>query len=298
VDATGGVARQGRARIADATGTGARANEERTKAMMRTEAPGSRQRDGYEHIAPLFVVYRALPAAHPLRSRLREELISGYHPLALHIARRFARRGESPEDLAQVASLGLILAVDRFDPDRGSDFLSFAVPTITGEVQRHFRDRAAPIRVPRRLREMRGPIYEAGAELSQRLGRAPRPSEIADELGVDVELVVEALVAESSSRAMYLDQPVRHDDGSDGTGASLAATLPHVDTRYDLVEYRESLRPLLKALPERERTILLLRFFGDLTQTEIGQRVGVSQMHVSRLLTRTLRSLRTQLIAG
>lgn len=267
--------------------------------MTQAAAPASRQCDGYASFAPLFVAYRALPAAHPLRTRLRKDLIAGYHPVALHIARKYAYRGENPDDLEQVATLGLILAVDRFDPDRGVDFLSFAVPTITGEVLRHFRDRSAPIRMPRGLRELKGLIYDATGELSQRLGRAPRPSEIAEELDVDVELVLEALAAENALRALSLDEPVGHDFGSGQDRASSGAgALQHVETRYDLVEHRETLSPLLNALPERERTILLLRFFGDLTQTEIGQRVGVSQMHVSRLLARTLRTLRTQLVAG
>src|SRR3954452_25205358 len=267
--------------------------------MTQTAAPVSRHSDGYENLAPLFVAYRALPAAHPLRSRLREDLIAGYHPVALHIAHKYVHRGENPDDLEQVATLGLILAVDRFEPDRGIDFLSFAIPTITGEVLRHFRDRSAPIRVPRKLRALKGLVYEATAELSQRLGRAPRPSEIAEELDVVVELFLEALAAESASHALSLDEPVSHDDGSGRDRGSFgAAALQQVEPRYDLVEYRESLGPLLNALPERERTILLLRFFGDLTQTEIGQRVGVSQMHVSRLLTRTLRTLRTQLSAS
>jgi RNA polymerase sigma-B factor len=233
--------------------------------MTQTAAPVSRHGDGYGNVAPLFVAYRALPAAHPLRSRLRKDLIAGYHPIALHIARKHAYRGENPDDLEQVATLALILAVDRFEPDRGIDFL----------------------------------IYEATAVLSQRLGRAPRPSEIAEELDVDVEFVLEALAAESASHALSLDEPLPQDDGSGrDRGSSGAAALQQVEPRYDLVEYRESLGPLLNALPERERTILLLRFFGDLTQTEIGKRVGVSQMHVSRLLTRTLQMLRTQLIAA
>ena len=266
--------------------------------MTETAALVSRHHDDYEHFAPLFLACRALPAAHPLRSRLRKDLIAGYHPVALHIARKYTYRGENREDLEQVATLGLILAVDRFEPDRGINFLSFAVPTITGEVLRYFRDRSAPIRVPRRLRKLKGLIYDATAELSQRLGGAPRPSEIAQALGVDVELVLEALAAESASHAFSLDEPVRHDDGSVRDRGGVGAALLQVEPRFDLVEHRESLGPLLNALPERERTILLLRFFGGLTQTEIGQRVGVSQMHVSRLLTRTLRTLRTQLVAG
>src|SRR6188508_205531 len=133
--------------------------------MTQTAAPVSRHGDGYENVAPLFVAYRALAAAHPLRARLRTDLIAGYRPVALHIARKYAYRGENPDDLEQVATLALILAVDRFEPDRGIDFLSFAVPTITGEVLRHFRDRATAIRVPRRLRELQATIYDAAAVL-------------------------------------------------------------------------------------------------------------------------------------
>jgi RNA polymerase sigma-B factor len=266
--------------------------------MTQTAAVVSRPRDGYEHFAPLFVACRALPAAHPLRLQLREDLIAGYHPVALHIAHKYTYPGESSDDLEQVATVGLILAVDRFEPDRGINFLSLAVPTISGEVLRYFRDRSAPIRLPRKLRELKGLIYDTTAELSQRLGRAPRPSEIAEALDVDVELVLEALAADIASHALSLDEPVRHDDGSGRDRERFGTALLQVEPRFDLVEHRESLGPLLNALPERERTILLLRFFGGLTQTEIGRRVGVSQMHVSRLLTRTLQTLRTQLIAG
>ena len=135
--------------------------------------------NGYEHLLPVFTELRRLPMGHPRRTRLRDELIAGYRPVAQHIARKHAHRGENLDDLEQVASVGLILAVDRFEPDRGVDFLSFAVPTITGEVLRHFRDRSMAVRVPRRLRELQASIYDAAAELGQQLGRAPRPSEIA-----------------------------------------------------------------------------------------------------------------------
>jgi RNA polymerase sigma-B factor len=261
------------------------------------QRPG--RRPGYEHLVPLFAERAALPEGHPRRGRLRAELIAGYLPVARHIARKYGYRGEPPQDLEQVASLGLILAVDRFDSERDIDFLSFAVPTITGEVLRHFRDRAHTIRVPRRLRELQSRIYDAAAELAQRDGRAARPSEIARHLDVDVEIVLDALAAQGAGDPASLDEPARQDDGGSGSGdrARFASALGQIEPEFDLVEHRESLAPLLAAMPERERKILLLRFFGGLTQTEIAAQVGLSQMHVSRLLTRTLTRLRRQLAA-
>jgi RNA polymerase sigma-B factor len=245
-------------------------------------------------MVPLFVERSGLPEGHPRREQLRNELIAGHLPLARHIARKYAYRGDSPEDLEQVASVGLVLAVDRFDVDRGIDFLSFAVPTISGEVLRYFRDRASTIRTPRRLRALQALIYDAAAELGQRDGRSPRPSEIARHLGVDVEVVLEALSAHAAAHTASLDEPAL--DGSENR-SRFASALAQVEEEFDLVEHREALAPLVAALPERERQILLLRFFGGLTQTEIGAQVGISQMHVSRLLTRTLTRLRRQLAA-
>jgi RNA polymerase sigma-B factor len=252
--------------------------------------------NGYEHLAPLFVELRRLPADHPRRARLRAELIAGYRPVAQHIARKYLHRGESVDDLEQVATIGLILAVDRFDPERGVDFLSFAVPTITGEVLRHFRDRSTAVRVPRRLRELQASIYDTAAELGQRLGRAPRPSEIATTLGVDLEVVLEGLAAQGVTHCSSLDEPAWRDDGF-GDQARHAAVLARPEPQFDLIEQRESLGPLLATLPPRERDIVVMRFFGGMTQTEIGRRVGISQMHVSRLLARTLATLRTTMVA-
>jgi RNA polymerase sigma-B factor len=260
-----------------------------------TTLPGTGRQNGYEHLAPLFTECRRLPADDPRRARLRAELIAGYRPVAQHIARKYIHRGENPDDLEQVATVGLILAVDRFDPERGVDFLSFAVPTITGEVLRHFRDRSMAVRVPRRLRELQAAIYDAAADLGQRLGRAPRPSEIAATLGVELEVVLEGLAAQGAAHTSSLDEPAWNDDGA-ADQARFAAVLGRAEPQFDLIEYRESLVPLLAALPERERNILLMRFFGGMTQTEIGQRVGISQMHVSRLLSRTLASLRTTMV--
>ena len=250
----------------------------------------------YEHLAPLFVERSELPEDHPRRSRLRADLIAGHLPLARNIARRYAYRGDNPEDLEQVASVGLVLAVDRFDPGRGSDFLSFAVPTIKGEVLRYFRDRVSAIRTPRRLRTLQSMMYHATAALGQRHGRAPRPSEIAEHLGVDVADVLEALSAQELAYTASLDEPASSVDDP-GSKSRFGDALGSIEAEFDMVEYRESLGPLLTALPDRERRILLLRFFGGLTQTEIGAQVGLSQMHVSRLLSRTLAQLRHQLAA-
>ncbi len=254
------------------------------------------RRTEYDHLTPLFAAHAALPEGHRRRTELRAELIAGYLPVAQHIARKYRHRGEDPGDLAQVASVGLVLAVDRFDPGRGVDFLSFAVPTITGEVLRHFRDRATPIRVPRRLRDLQSLIHDAVGELAQCNGRAPRPSEIARKLGVDVEVVLKGLAAQGAGHTHSLDEPAPGDDGP-RDHARFGAALAHVEHEFDLVEHREAVTPLLAALPERERRILLLRFLGGLTQTEIAQRVGLSQMHVSRLLSRTLARLRRELTA-
>jgi len=243
----------------------------------------------YKHLAPLFEEYAALPRNHPDRGALRAKLITGYLPVVQHIARRFAGRGEPVDDLEQAGTVGLLNAVDRFEPDRGIDFLSYAVPTITGEIRRHFRDRTWSMRVPRRLKDMQSAINNAVGPLSQELGRAPRPSEIAARLEITTAEVVEGLDAQHAYRSSSLDELVA---GSDTT---LTDTLGSVDAEMDKVEYRETLAPLLDDLPERERTILLLRFFGNLTQTQIADRVGISQMHVSRLLSQTVAQLRRRM---
>jgi RNA polymerase sigma-B factor len=252
---------------------------------------------GYEHLAPLFVERDGLPPADPHRNQLRDALIAGYRPVAQHIAHRHGYRGEPSDDLEQVAMVGLILAVDRFEAERGVDFLSFAVPTITGEVLRHLRDRSTAIRVPRRLRELQAVIYDAAAALGQRLGRAPRPTEIAAELQMDLELVLEGLAARAAAHCFSLDEPAQDDEGRPGDRTRLGAALKWTEPQFDLIEQREALIPLVASLPERDRRILALRFFDGLTQTEIGQRVGISQMHVSRLLSRSLATLRVGLAA-
>ncbi|GAA1258796.1 SigB/SigF/SigG family RNA polymerase sigma factor [Pseudonocardia aurantiaca] len=243
----------------------------------------------HANLAPLFEELAAMPADDPGRPALRGKLVTGYLPVVRHIARRFAGRGEPVDDLEQAGTVGLLNAVDRFEPDRGVDFLSYAVPTITGEIRRHFRDRTWSMRVPRRLKDLQGAINAAVGPLSQELGRAPRPSEIAARLSIPTDEVVEGLAAQQAYRSSSLDELVA------GADSALTETLGSVDTEMDKVEYRETLGPLLDELPERERTILLLRFFGNLTQTQIADRVGISQMHVSRLLARTVAQLRRRM---
>lgn len=222
----------------------------------------------------------------------RDKIVQRCLPLADHIARRFEGRGEPRDDLAQVARVGLVNAVVRFDVDAGSDFVSFAVPTIMGEVRRHFRDNSWSVKVPRRLKEVHLRLGAATAELSQRLGRAPTASELAQELEMDRAEVVEGLVAGSSYNTLSIDSGSSTGDDDE---RSIADTLGDIDAGIERIENREALRPLLNALPERERTVLVLRFFESMTQTQIAERVGISQMHVSRLLAKSLARLRDQL---
>lgn len=245
----------------------------------------------YGHLVPLLRELAALDADDPRRETVRDEIVTGFLPVAAHIARRFAHRGEPLEDLVQVATVGLIHAVDRFEPDRGSDFFSFAVPTISGEVRRHFRDLGWSMRVPRRLKDMHVAINTAVSELAQQLGRAPRPSEIAQRLDLPVSEVLEGLEAAEAYRSSSLDEMLSSEQGSATVGELVGAA----DAELERVEYRQVLLPLLDELAPRERTILMLRFFGNLTQTQIGEQVGVSQMHVSRLLGQILERMRTQL---
>ncbi|MGH3796242.1 MAG: SigB/SigF/SigG family RNA polymerase sigma factor [Pseudonocardiaceae bacterium] len=249
----------------------------------------------YHHLTPLFVEFAELPPHHQRRGELRDRLVEGHLPVAQHIARRFAHRGEPLDDLEQVATVGLINAVDRFEPDRGVDFLSYAVPTITGEVRRHFRDQGWAMRVPRSLKDLHVAIGAATSELSQRLGRAPTVTELSRHLNLPREQIVEGLEAANAYRNKSLDSLLVDEDISSGT---LADAIGTADNELERVEYREALKPLLADLPERERTILMLRFFGNMTQTQIADRVSISQMHVSRLLSQTLATLRDGLARG
>jgi RNA polymerase sigma-B factor len=250
----------------------------------------------YGHLVPLLVERARLPVDHPRQPALRAALITGYLPVAQHIARRFRHRGENLDDLEQVATVGLINAVDRFDADRGCDFLSFAVPTITGEVQRHHRDRTSTIRIPRRVRQLQAEVARGVEELRRRDGTAPRPSDVAHHIGVDTADVLEALEANHRAYCSSLDEPFPGDEPA-GDNPRFAGALSVQDTDLGAIDDRESLHPLLDALPARERRIVLLRFFGNQTQSQIAAELGISQMHVSRLLSTTLAKLRAELTA-
>ncbi|SHN14400.1 RNA polymerase sigma factor SigF [Cryptosporangium aurantiacum] len=252
-----------------------------------------RSYDRYADVEPLFRRYAALDPADPRRAALRERLVGLHLPLAENLARRFRNRGEPFEDLIQVARLGLLKAIDRFDPGRGVNFLGYAIPTIAGEVRRHFRDLGWDVRVPRRLQELHLQLGLAINELSQRDGRAPTARTLAAHLGIPIEEVIEGLQAANAYASTSLDTPL----GGEAEAPSLGQTLGGADPALDLVENHEALMPLLAALPERERQILGLRFFADMTQSQIAQEIGISQMHVSRLLATTLARLRTQLLA-
>jgi RNA polymerase sigma-B factor len=223
--------------------------------------------------------------------RQRDAIIDRCLPLAGHIARRFRNRGEPLEDLVQVARLGLMNAVNRFDPDNGAEFLAFAVPTIMGEVRRHFRDHGWSVKVPRRLKELNLQLKTARDELSHHLGRAPTPAEVAAYLGIDREEVVQAQIASSAYTTLSSDAPRGVGDEDD---RSIINTIGDLDSNLDKVLDVATVRPLLAALPKREQSVLRLRFFENMTQTQIAALLGISQMHVSRLLARSLDTMRRQ----
>jgi RNA polymerase sigma-B factor len=241
----------------------------------------------------LFIELNALPEGDPARARLRDELVEVHLPLVEYLARRFRNRGEPLDDLVQVATIGLIKSVDRFDLDRGVEFSTYATPTIVGEIKRHFRDKGWAIRVPRRLQELKLSLTKATSELSQNNGRAPTVAELAKHLGLSEEEILEGLESANAYSAVSLDAP----DGGDDDSPAVADSLGMIDEALEGVEYRESLKPLLEKLPAREKRILMLRFFGGMTQSQIALDLGISQMHVSRLLARTLAQLREGLLA-
>ncbi|MHA4816499.1 RNA polymerase sigma factor SigF [Streptomyces aculeolatus] len=234
------------------------------------------------------------PGDSPERSYVRDTLIELNLPLVRYAAARFRSRNEPMEDIVQVGTIGLIKAIDRFDCRRGTEFPTFAMPTVIGEIKRYFRDTSWSVRVPRRLQELRLALTKASDDLAQQLDRSPTVPELAQYLGVSDEDVVDGLAVGNAYTASSLDSPAPEEDGGEG---SLADRLGYEDTALEGVEYRESLKPLLAQLPARERQIIMLRFFGNMTQSQIGDEVGISQMHVSRLLTRTLAQLRAGLIA-
>jgi RNA polymerase sigma-B factor len=221
---------------------------------------------------------------------VREELVNRFLPLARSLANRYTGGPEPTEDLHQVASLGLVKAIEGFDPTLGYTFASYAAPTILGELKRHFRDRGRQVHLPRGLQERIAQVERAVDDLPAKLQRAPTANDVAAHTGLDVEEVLEAMEAASARRPYSLDATV----GPDEDAATLVDTLGETDPSYETVEYGEAISRTLDLLPERERMILHLRFVEDLTQSEIATRVGISQMHVSRLLRRALDAVRAQ----
>jgi len=251
--------------------------------------PASRE-DAREAERQLLVRYH-----HEGNLAARDELVRRFLPLARDLALRYAYTDEPFDDLLQVASLGLIKAIDRFEPDRGTKFSSYAAPTILGELKRHFRDKGWALHVPRDLQERTLAVNRETEQLSKSLGRSPRVREVALALGCSVEQVLEAQEAAASYEAASLNAPTSRDDDE---AAELVDLLGGEDHAYELVESRDAIASTWRALPEVERQVLELRFMQDLTQREIGDKIGYSQMHVSRLLRRALKRLETAAAAA
>ncbi|MEV5875204.1 SigB/SigF/SigG family RNA polymerase sigma factor [Streptomyces sp. NPDC052101] len=260
-----------------------------TSATTADAAPARRTHDDAPDTAELFARLANLHDG-PGRDAVRDELVAAWLPMAHRIAGRFRDRGESAEDLRQVAALGLVKAVDRFDPSRGA-FESYAVPTVTGEIKRHFRDRMWALRVPRRIQELRNRVRIARRELAQHPG-SPEPTvtDMAAHTGLTEEEVAAGLEALESYSTLSLDAELSTGDD----GYSLADTLGAADASYDVVVDREAAKEGLRRLPERERAILYMRFFEDMTQSRIADRLGISQMHVSRLISRSCARVRDE----
>jgi RNA polymerase sigma-B factor len=238
----------------------------------------------------LFDALAACDGATARRQLVRDELVALHLPLVEHFARRFVNRGEPLDDLLQVGTIGLIKAIDRFDPERGVEFSTYATPTIVGEIKRYFRDRGWAIRVPRRLQELRSAITSATGELSQQLGRAPTVKELSTAVKVSEEEIIEGLESVNAYATLSLDAFETDDDA-----LSMVEVLGADDTGLEQVENVQTIKPLLEQLDPRERHILALRFFRGLTQSQIAAQVGVSQMHVSRLIARSLARMRSAL---
>jgi RNA polymerase sigma-B factor len=222
-------------------------------------------------------------------ARARARLVEMHLPLVRYFARRYANRGEPLDDLLQAGAVGLVKAVDRFDPERGLEFSTYAAPTILGEIRRHFRDRTWAVHVHRGLQELTSLVTRTVTDLTQQLNRSPSVAEICERVGQPEEKVLEALDCAAAYTADSLEAPI-------GEDLVLGDTLGSEDGGLDDVELHESLTPALARLPERERKILQMRFYGNMTQSQIAAKLGISQMHVSRLLSRTLAKLRDELL--
>lgn len=235
----------------------------------------------------------AVMATSPLvKAHLLEKAVLVNLPVADSLAFRYSGRGIASQDLVQVARLGLVKAVQGFDPDAGSDFLCYAVPTITGELKRHFRDRGWTVRPPRHIQELRPRIHAASSALTHTLGRTPTRAEVADHLAVDEASVIEALTVDGCFAPTSLDRPVVRDSRSSSTWGD---AMGHDDPAIAWVEAKLTLAPIFRVLCDRDRLVLRLRFVDDLTQKEIGDIIGVTQMQVSRILSRIMRLARDEL---
>jgi RNA polymerase sigma-70 factor (sigma-B/F/G subfamily) len=229
----------------------------------------------------------------PRRERIRSEIVNLHTPVVRSIARRYAHRGEPLEDIEQAAFVGLVKAINRYDPALGDRFLAYAAPLMTGEVKRHFRDRTWGVHMPRRLQELGLTLTPTVQEFVHRNGRSPTTAEIAKLMNLTEEETVEVIAAWDAYRPVSLDAPSSEKEDASPLGDSIGDEDPALDSLVD----GHALRPHINELPERERRILLLRFFGNKTQSQIGEELGISQMHVSRLLSRSLRRLRERLLS-
>ncbi|WP_040392532.1 SigB/SigF/SigG family RNA polymerase sigma factor [Catelliglobosispora koreensis] len=229
----------------------------------------------------------------PVQTSCTSVSIADHMPMAARLARSFAGRGEDLDDLTQVAMLGLVKAAKRFDPERGVSFAQYAYPCILGELKKHFRDSAWSLHLTRRMQELHLQVNKATAALTQQLGRTPAPADIATHLGLTEEEVHEGLNCAAAYQTRSLESPV----SSDGTTAELGQLIGKHDEHLESVPDRYALRKHIKELPEREQKILHLRFFGDLTQGQIAEKLGISQMHVSRLLSQSITILRGRMLA-
>ncbi|MFD7703081.1 RNA polymerase sigma factor SigF [Streptomyces caelestis] len=259
---------------------------------MPTRATAKHPHDDAPDTADAFRRLAALPPG-PERDALRDEIVEAWLPMAGRLAGRFRSRGESFDDLYQVAALGLVKAVDRYDPELGNAFESYAVPTVTGEIKRHFRDHMWTLHVPRRVQDLRNRVRHASQDLSQTIpGRRATVAEIAEHADLSEEDVRTGQEALESFAALSLDAELPGSDDGYSLGDALGAPDPALDTVVD----REAVKERLAALPERERTILYMRFFGDMTQSSIAEELGISQMHVSRLISRCCSRVRDQVM--
>ena len=227
------------------------------------------------------------------RDRIREDLVHGYESLVHFLARRFQNRGEPLEDIVQVGFLGLIKAIDRFDPGMGNEFTTFATPTILGEIRRYFRDKGWAIRFPRRLQELYQQVVRTNEELKNQLNRQPTVAEVAERLGVEPEDVLEAMEMSTALTPISIDATIGG-SGEEG-GRQLGEAVGSEDPNLDRVEMREVLERAMRHLNERERRIMIMRFFEEMSQSEVAKRLGISQMHVSRLQRAALEQLREHL---